>query len=571
MVYLLRSSEWYRIGYSESKYVIDSSDNPSLELVGQMQGGRVDEARWRKRMSRMSDEVRGEWYLLRDEDFVGELEGAFAGLGEDSSGGGIVSRYDVSQGGSSARIVGMYAQMSSWLESHGELMGDGTLWRSRLLGHCEVLKSVGSGVFRSYPNPIGWDMRWHDGTVWSPVSEVEFRVSLQYFCLDDLGVGATEWVRNERKFLAAVRDGASLSPLGVSRSIVGFQNGVYDFSDPSSPVYHPFSDRLPVVELLPYDYEVEATCPLWLSFLGKVLSRPQVELLRRYLGLAMADRSKMPYKVESSLWLVGPGGAGKSTIMNVVRHVVGEDRVSAVSLGALLSGGAESRARFMAAVEGKVFNYCGEVQMDDMTRGADTFKSLCSGEPQMMRRIGGNVEMATEIPYLVFNMNRKPKNRIIDGALRRRLLFLTFPTAVRECDRDPLLEDKLKAEASGIRNWMLGGYAAFVADGGVLTPTSEGVNEVDLWLAENEQSVELFMRNAGYRPYGYTGEGETGYYVVLRSLYDEYYRWCSKNGVETDVDLTSMGRELRRVGYKSKRMTQGMAYKIYKDKISVND
>lgn len=561
MIYLLRSGEWYRVGHSESRFVVDEAENPSLELLGQIPGGIPDARAWVRRMRAVGDDIRGEWFLLKDDEFVRELEEGFSSSEEFVS-GGIGLRYDVSRGGASERIVRLYGQMSAWLEDHPAVVSDSVLWRSRLLGHCEVLKSVGSSVLSWW----GGCVRWHDGEIWAPVGDVEMRVSLQYFCLDDLGVTASEWVRNERKFLSALRDGASMNPLPVSRSVVGFRNGVYDFSRPESPVYRPFGERMPVVELLPYDYDVKATCPLWMSFLSNVLPRAQVDLLRRFLGLALADRRSLPFKVEQSLWLVGPGGAGKSTIMNVIRYVVGESRVSSVSLGALLSGNAENRARFAAAIDGKAFNYCGEVQMEDMTRGADTFKSLCSGEPQMMRRIGGNVEMSYEVPYLVFNMNRKPKNRVIDGALRRRLLFVSFPTAVRERDRDPELESKLKVEAAGIRNWLLGGLSDLLADGGVLSATKESVSETDRWMEENGQGVELFMRRSGYRPYGYTGENEKGESILIKTLYDAYHKWCVKEGCEIDVDLAGMGRELLRAGYASRRTAKGMTYLIYRDK-----
>lgn len=568
MIYLLRSGEWYRVGRSDSRYIVDKEQNPSLELLGEVPGGEGDALRWSRRMRGVCDEQRGEWYLLREGDFVGELVGAFSSC-SDASPGGIVSYYDASEGGASSRIVMLYGQFASWLESSPGAVEDSSQWRSRLLGQCEVLRSLGAHVLRVYSSgSVSGELRCHDGRVWVPLAETELRVALQYFCLDDLGVGGSEWVRNERRYLSAVREGAGMSPLRVSRSVVGFQNGVYDFSDPSSPVYHPFSDAMPVVELLPYDYDSTASCPLWLSFLSRVLPSSSVELLRRYLGLALVDRKTMPYKVESSLWLVGPGGAGKSTIMNTVRYVVGENRVSSVSLGALLGGGAENRARFVAAIDGKVFNYCGEVQMEDMTRGGDTFKSLCSGEPQMKRRIGGNVEVASDIPFLVFNMNRKPRNNAIDGALMRRLLFVTFPTAVRDCDRDPQLEDKLRAEASGIRNWMLEGYRAFVADGGVLSATADSVREGDLWMAENGQSVDLFLRRRGYRSFGYTGENERSRYVAVRVLYDEYYKWCSKEGLDPDVDLAGFGREMRRSGFKSRRVSSGMEYRVFNDSIN---
>lgn len=564
MVYMVRSGEWYRVGSCDGVYELEG-DNPSEELFGQMSGGVAEEAHWRARMHRFALEEKGRWYRLGD-DFVRECMNEFVPSDELDPSVDIRKRYDRDAGGSQARIVMMYEQMSSWYAGSG--IEGGRLWSSLLLGRLEVLKAVGSGVFRVLGDSSlkkGLDVRYFDGRVWSVVPEAELRVSLQYFCLNDMRIGAGDWVRHERKFVDAVYDGARLSPLRLSRSIVGFRNGVFDFSDLGNVVYHPFEDRMPVVDLLPYDYDLTAGCPMWESYLSSILDAGQISLLQRFLGLGLADRRSMPYKVESSLWLVGPGGAGKSTIMNVVMHVLGEKSFSSITLGGLLDGGAENRARFLATAVGKVFNYCGEIQVSDMTRNVDSFKSLCSGEPQSIRRIGGNVETAYDIPYLIFNMNKKPKNSSIDHAVRRRMLFITFRTAIRECDKDPRLAQKLMEEASGIRNWMLAGYRAFVADGGILSPTRESLEETDLWMAENGQTAELFMQKSGYRAFGYTGRDEKGEYVAGKILYDEYYRWCQKRGIDPDVDVRGFGRELRSAGYRSRRVAAGVQYMIFRD------
>lgn len=559
MIELYRSGSWYRLHYGDKS--LDVSDNPSMELIGQSTGSSAEFTRIVKKISRRSSQIKGDWYLV-DEGYVDELEGLFIRSGGSSSSVDIRRRYSSDDRNSSSwRIVWIYDQMRSlWLSSGGSVE---SLWESRLLGHYESLKSVGSGVFSC--GSFG-EVLFHDGRLWVPVSDSEVRVSLQYFCLNELGIGAAEWIRHERQFLSALYDGARLNPLRLSRSVVGFQNGVYDFSDVTKAVFHPFSERLPVVELLPYDYIVGSRCPKWEAFLSSILSAPQVELLQKFFGLGLVDRRSMPYKVESSLWLVGPGGAGKSTIMDVVMYVLGEGAFSSISLGGLLDGGAENRARFLATAVGKVFNYCGEIQVSDMTRNADSFKSLCSGEPQSIRRIGGNVETAYDIPYLVFNMNKKPKNTAIDSALRRRMLFITFRTAVRECDRDPMLRDKLKKEASGIRNWMLEGYRKFVAGGGVLVATDDSLSETEQWMAENGQTVDLYMSRGGIRPYAYTGEDEKGEWVLLKDVYDGYFAWCGKNGYDCDYDVRGFGRELRAIGYDSRRNSKGMQYKIFRDK-----
>lgn len=402
-----------------------------------------------------------------------------------------------------------------------------------------------------------------EGHVWSQVDTVKFKMALKEFCLKMLGMTAQEWLRSTKDYLESIREGAMLSPLRLSKGVVGFRNGVYDFRDMNDVTYHVFSDKMPVVSLLDYDYSFNATCPLWRSFLSSILDKSQVLLLQKFLSLGLVDRELMYAKVENSLWLVGPGGAGKSTIMNVVRYVYGEENISSVPLGSLISGGGENRARFLANAVGRVFNYCGEVQMEDMTRYGDAFKSLSSGESQQIRRIGGNVEERSDIPYLIFNMNRKPRSKCIDSAITRRLLFITFRSAVREEDRDPALESKLKAEAAGIRNWMIEGWRQFVRDGFKLEATTASIDETDSWLVENGQTVELFMRKNKCRAYSYTNVQEQGKWFPVKSLYQMYEAWCKKWGYEIDSDQNNMGRDLRRMGYRSKRAASGIQYYVF--------
>lgn len=438
----------------------------------------------------------------------------------------------------------------------------------RMNAFVDHLVSVGKRCFRYH---VGSDadkggkmagVCYFDGKIWVQVEEVVFKMALKEYCIKKLGMFSQEWLKGSGMMMGAVKDGCMLNPLDVNSGVVGFTNGVYDFTNVDRVCYHPFSDKMGVTFLLDYEYKVRDSCPLWKSFLDSILDKSQQKLLQMFLGLGMVDRKSMSSKVENSLWLVGPGGTGKSTIMNVVRYVYGDECISGISLGSLLSGGGENRARFLALAAGKVFNYCGEVQMSDMTRCEDAFKSLCSGEPQPIRRIGGNVEMCYDIPYLIFNMNTKPRSNI-DTALQRRLLFITFKTVIREEDRDPELETKLKAEASGIRNWMLEGYRMFVKEGCVLRGTELSGEETDDWMIENGKTVQLFMKKNNCSPYA-DNRGKSSRWLPVKILFNEYEKWCDKWGYELDAqDVNGMGRELRALKYASKRKSSGICYQIY--------
>lgn len=433
----------------------------------------------------------------------------------------------------------------------------------RVFNYQELVLEVCAKCFRSYMGEI----YYFDGCVWRVLSDVVLEHSLNAALVRG-GVPKVDVVNARSKLLQSARGGASLSVLRLSSSVVGFRNGVWDFSDIFSPVYHPFSDMMPIIDVLPYDYDPSAVCPMWLSFLSSILPSGDILRLQKYLGLGCADRKSMSHKVEETLWLVGSGANGKSTIFDVVCGVYGSSSVSHVGLDMLLSGSSEVRARFVGGIVGKLFNYCSEVQSEDMSRYSDTFKSLCSGEPQVVRRLGQNPEMAYDIPFLVFNMNRKPVNRSMDAALLRRLLFIPFKTTVSSADMNRELSSELMGELSGIRNWMIEGYRMLVRDGYDFGVTSASDDELVDYMFENGQSVQVFLSKNGFCCNRRSGHWDDGVqWVLASSLYEAYVSFCEK-WLQEPLTQRAFGSEMSRLGWHDgvgnrRRTGTGYVYGIF--------
>ena len=432
----------------------------------------------------------------------------------------------------------------------------------RVYGYQELVFRACSVVLRSY---VGEVYRF-DGRVWVPCSDVVLENALNA-ALVKRGVPKSDVVNSRGKLMFSAKGGASLSPLKRSNALVAFRNGVWDFSDIDNPVHHPFSDRMPVTDVLPYDYVPGAGCPMWLSFLHSVLTDGEILKLQKFLGLGCADRRKMSHKIEKTLWLVGGGANGKSTVFDVVKGVYGADNLSYASLDTLISGSTEVRARFVGSIIGKVFNYCSEIQSDDIAGHADTFKSLCSGEPQTVRRLGQNPVTAYDIPFLVFNMNHMPSNRGVDAAMARRLLFVSFRTTVSADDMDTELSNKLMRELSGIRNWMIEGLRMLKRDGfgfGV----SKSDDDITDYMLDNGQSVQVFLSKSGYSPNRRSGHWEDkAQWASSSALYGEYVSFCNRWSLEP-VTQRAFGGEMTRLGWSGgygnrKRTSQGYTYGIF--------
>ena len=438
---------------------------------------------------------------------------------------------------------------------------------ARLYAYSDILGSACSECFRWCDGQI----HIFDGRVWHPCALEEFKYIVRDALVLSSGVGCEvvkgDWVDKDKKILEYALDGVKSSPLRRSPWIVGFSNGVWDFSEVNHPVRHGFGERLAITHVLPYDYDPSATCPVWISFLSSMLPKCDIEVLQKFFGLSYVSREHN--RVESSLWLIGAGANGKSTIESIMPLVFGQSCVSHTRLDTLLDRNIDARMRAMNTIVGRKFNICEEISGADIERGSDVFKSLVSGQPQQARGIGKDIYDATEIPFLVFTMNQLPKNKNMDDAFRRRMVRINFRTSVRREDMDTGLVDKLAGELSGIRNWVLEGYRKLVECNYEVAYGDVGLNDDDIdMMIRNGHTVDLWVRHVGIYPVRHVGheQEEVSAIIPFSRMFSEYESYCVNNLQEEPVSRKQMGNDLGRLGYERKRSASGQCYKIYCDK-----
>ena len=413
-----------------------------------------------------------------------------------------------------------------------------------------------------------------DGRIWVPY-DVDV---LKYLIRDAFVLSAREggdkvkedWVQSEGKLFGAALDGIRGHRLEYNGSLVGFANGVWDFSDMHNPVRHPFSDRLPVTSCLGYKYDESAGCPVWLGFLHEMLSDDSIEVLRKFMALGCCDRKSMGRSVEESLWLIGSGANGKTTIQSVIRLLFGDWNVGTTRLDALLDRNIDARMRAMGAIEGRVFNLCQEISGTDIEKGSDVFKSLVSGEPQDVRGIGRDIHTAYDIPYMIFSMNQMPSHRKMDKAFSRRMVRIDFRSSVRRQDMDRELLMKLTGELSGIHNWVMGGWSLLERDGfSVKSPLATdrmSDEEVEMHIA-NGQTVDVWLDQwAQLWPSRHVGREKDEAMLDIRStdLYGDYASYCRNKLLCEPETANSFGRQMHdRLSFESRRRAQGVFYRVY--------
>lgn len=352
-------------------------------------------------------------------------------------------------------------------------------------------------------------------------------------------------------------------------NIMAFENGVVDMED---GVLHDFSRNYHVTSIHKYRYDPHARCPKWLSFLrgttfgrkdygGGVLPDKNDRLiLQMFLGLSLYDRGRMDNKIENALVLFGNGSNGKGVIMNTVTGILGEENISSLDMEALLRSGDE-RQRNLCQIEGKVFNWSGEIGPKTFAGREDAAKSLISGEPQMARKIGNNAFRITNIPYFIFNANRFPTAGDGSYGFFRRFIFLVFDKVVSDKDMNLALETELRSEYPGILNWIRNG-AKLLKKNGFRFPESEG----NLRKKISEMGLSALGKSwamaRGFYAYPREGvKGDIRHEVEFSAIYADIERYADDNGFPM-VSKPTIAAHLRDMGFgkEKKRKVGGTVY-----------
>ena len=356
-----------------------------------------------------------------------------------------------------------------------------------------VIESVYSTVRRSNLATYRGCVYFFAGKIYEPVpSHSHLNWAMRTY-LRVSGVPKAFIVRSIRDIMAVMYTSLNINRvLQPKYNIMAFENGVVDMKD---GVLKPFSRDYHVLYLHRYKYDPSARCPKWLSFLrgtefgrkvysgGVLPDKNDRTILQMFLGLALYDRGTMDKKVENALVLFGNGSNGKSVIMNTVMGILGEENISNLSMEALLRGGDE-RQRNLSQIDGKIFNWSGEMEAKTFVGREDAAKSLISGEPQLGRRIGNDAFKITNIPYFIFNANHFPTGADSSFGFFRRFIFIVFDRVIDEKHMNLKLAKELQDEYPGILNWIRRG-AVLLKNNGFKFPESEGslrkrINEMGL-------------------------------------------------------------------------------------------
>lgn len=291
--------------------------------------------------------------------------------------------------------------------------------------------------------------------------------------------------------------------------LINLQNGTFEINGKSMSK-RGFRPEDFLTYQLHFDYQENAKCPKWQSFLTDVLpDKSKQNVLAEYIGYVFTRNLKL----EKTLILFGTGANGKSVVFDVINALLGKDNVSNYSLESL------GENYFRAMIANKLLNYSSEISN---RLQAEKFKQLTSGEPVEARLPYGQPMTLTNYARLAFNSNELPKDVEHSEAFFRRFLILPFDVTISENRRNPnLAKEIINTELSGVFNWVLDGLKRLLKQNG-FSPCAAVQKMLETYRRESD-SVAMFLDDEGYK-------ASNGNQILLKDLYQEYKTFCQNDG-----------------------------------------
>ena len=221
---------------------------------------------------------------------------------------------------------------------------------------------------------------------------------------------------------------------------IAFNNGVYDVVENELKA---FSAEFVITNKIPWDYVPDAYNELTDRTLNKLSCDDETirALLEESIGYCFYRRNELG----KAFILTGDKSNGKSTFLDVLKHVLGDTNISALDLK-------ELGDRFSTSMMfGKLANIGDDIG-DDFLQGSQvsTFKKIVTGNRIKAERKGQDPFEFN--PYIkpFFAANDIPRMKDKTGAVLRRLVIIPFNASFSksDADYDPYIKYKLIEQSS---------------------------------------------------------------------------------------------------------------------------
>jgi putative DNA primase/helicase len=294
---------------------------------------------------------------------------------------------------------------------------------------------------------------------------------------------------------------------------IPLKNGVFDFETkkllPHSPDYH-FTYQFPIV------YDPNASCPKTEAMLDQLLSPEQRKIMEEWIGFYFWRN----YMYKKAIIFVGSGDTGKTTLLEVITHLLGRDNISSISLQKMTGD------KFSAAhLYEKHGNLVDELSAKDIS-DTGAFKMATGGGSVTGEYKFGNQFSFQNFSKFTFACNRIPDvGDTNDEAYFNRWMVIRFENIITNKIPNFIETVSTEEERSGLFN------IAMIALERLIKQKQFSYNNT-----AEETRVEMMRSGSSIAMFASEMlEREDGFEMTKEDMYDAYVAYCQQNKMSTQT------------------------------------
>ncbi len=293
-----------------------------------------------------------------------------------------------------------------------------------------------------------------------------------------------------------------------------------------------------ITQLADIIHDPKAKAPIFDNFTNTIFAnkRSLVNYVQRKLGSSMhGDVREQEFSIG-----YGDGQNGKSTLIQIVMDCLGSYAQIAPASLLAIKPRSDAANEDVARLRGKRF--VAVVETDETLKlNEGLVKALTGGDRIPARFLYGHIfEFQPQCKIWVFT-NHKPRIKSQGKAIWRRIRLVPFTITIPDEQKDVLLLNKLKAEKSGILNWLLTGCLLWLKEG-----LSE---ELQVTEATNAYKMEMNVLNSFIEERCYQ---ESTAQIRAKFLFDAFKQWQKVNS-ENDMNIREFTLRMKELQFVHKQ------------------
>ena len=301
----------------------------------------------------------------------------------------------------------------------------------------------------------------------------------------------------------------------------------------------PWTPEVVSISKIDYSYDPEAEATLFKEFLSVNFEEDSHDFIRAFFWAAIRGDNR----AQVFLYILGPGGTGKSTFVNILGMIMGKEGTLTTTLRDLSQDKFEGfnliGKRLISINDTETFH--GDLSVIKAITGGDSIQGR-------VKHHSGSTEI---IPrgLLVVTGNAPLQTRDASGAISRRMRVLHMNNPISPSKRKPLLyyrdgkwNGPLASECSGILNWSRidenEGYKLLTNVS--LTPSIQAshneaqalMNPIKEWIF-SDLTIDLSLKShIGFVPKKTDPQNLVSLIKLKKTLYPSYLYFCNLRSIK---------------------------------------